>query len=67
MLNLYRQHKAYFVQPDLDSLKKLGLEVIAAPLVSNYVHRRNCADKLKRSFLRHDARKTAKLIWKLTN
>jgi uncharacterized cofD-like protein len=61
----YKQHKAQFVEPDAGNLNKMGLKVIAAQLVSNYIHQKNGADKLKRSFLRHNAEKTAKIIWEL--
>lgn len=64
-LNSYKKEKANFVEPDLAALRKTGAEVIAKPLMSNVIHEKQNGDALRRSFIRHDPRKTAGIIWNL--
>lgn len=65
ILALYRKEKAVFVEPDIEVIKKLGLEIIAKPLITDSVHKKANGDKLKRSIVKHDSEKTAELIWNL--
>ncbi len=65
ILARYRREKASFVEPDTERIKKLGVEVIARPFISNRVHKKANGDALKRSLIRHDAEKTAGIIWEL--
>lgn len=59
----YKQEKAH---PVLDDLKeKDGYKVIRADLISAKVHKRHLTDKLKRSLIRHDSEKLAKVIYSL--
>jgi uncharacterized cofD-like protein len=64
-LKKYRAQKAEFVEADAQTLKKLKVKVVAKDLLSGSVFQASAGDKLKRSFLRHDCDKLAKLIWKL--
>lgn len=63
LLKKYAKEKAVFVKPDLKNSK--SLTVIAEDLISKDVIKKSSADSLKRSFLRHDSDKVAKLIWEL--
>ncbi|TSC57109.1 MAG: hypothetical protein Greene041679_432, partial [Parcubacteria group bacterium Greene0416_79] len=65
VLARYRSEGAYFVEPDADKIKKGGMEVIARPVLSNHIHQKVRGDVLKRSLVRHDAEKTAGIIWDL--
>lgn len=65
ILARYQKEKASFVVPDIEKIKKTGVEVIAKPLVSNHLHKKVKGDSLTRSFVRHDAEKTAGIIWNL--
>lgn len=61
----YRKVDAEFVDIDLAKLKALGVKVVAKPLVAKDKIHKVKGDPLQRSFLRHDAKKTAALIWQL--
>ena len=61
----YRKERAYFVEPDIEHIKKLGVEVIAKPVISSHIHKKTKGDVLQRSLIRHDAEKTAEIIWNL--
>lgn len=63
ILAKYSKEKAKFVQPDLKSGQ--GLTVVAADLISKEVPKQTAGDPLKRSILRHDSDKAAKLIWEI--
>jgi len=63
----YKKHKSSFVEPNKQEIERLGTKVIAANLLSNGTFAKSKADILQRSFLRHDANKTAKIIWELIN
>lgn len=65
IMALYKKEGAAFVEADTDAVKKLGPAVIARPLISNHIHKKAKGDSLTRSFIRHDAEKTAKIIWDL--
>ena len=65
VLKLYAKEKAIFVEPDVDAIKKTGAKVIAEAVISNHVHKKVNGDPLKRSIVRHDAEKTAGIIWEL--
>ena len=65
ILTRYRKERAYFVEPDIEHIKKLGVEVIAKPVISNHMHKKAKGDTLTRSLIRHDAEKTAEIIWNL--
>ena len=56
LLSAYKKEKAEFVKPDTGTREAL---------ISEFVYKKSSSDKLKRSFLRHDADKTAKLIWNI--
>ncbi|KKW11501.1 MAG: hypothetical protein UY50_C0012G0020 [Parcubacteria group bacterium GW2011_GWA2_49_9] len=62
---LYKKEKAAVVEPDIEAIKKTGAKVIAEAVISNHVHKKQNGDALKRSLIRHDADKTAEIIWNL--
>jgi uncharacterized cofD-like protein len=64
ILNKYGKEKANFVELDLKNTKEL--KVISLDLISKHITKKASGDKLRRSFLRHDSRKVAKLIWGIT-
>ncbi|PIQ69182.1 MAG: hypothetical protein COV91_00195 [Candidatus Taylorbacteria bacterium CG11_big_fil_rev_8_21_14_0_20_46_11] len=63
VLALYKKEKAVFVEPDTDTIKKLGVKVITGAVLSNHVHKKIKGDTLTRSIIRHDAEKIAEIIW----
>ena len=65
ILARYQKEHAKFVEPDVEHIKKLGMEVIAKPVISNHIHKKAKGDVLQRSLIRHDAEKTAEIIWNL--
>ncbi|MDO8594729.1 MAG: YvcK family protein [bacterium] len=65
VLALYNKEKASFVEPDIEAIKKTGAKVIAEAIISNHVHKKAKGDALTRSIIRHDAEKTAEIIWGL--
>ena len=67
VLNYYKKEKARFVEPDAATVKKMGVEIIAASLLSHNYYQKNSADVLRRSYLRHDTKKLAKLIYQLAS
>jgi uncharacterized cofD-like protein len=62
-LSRYKKEKAVFVEPDIERIKKTGVEVIARPVISNQMRKKQNGDVLTRSLIRHDAEKTAGIIW----
>jgi len=64
-LALYKKEQAFFVEPDIEKAKKLGIQVIAKAIISNHVHKKVKGDALARSLVRHDPEKIAEIIWKL--
>lgn len=65
LLKQYEREKARIVEADEAGLRRLGVRVIQADLISDRVFKKTASDKLKRSLLRHDSRKLAKLIYQL--
>ncbi|MDO8482305.1 MAG: YvcK family protein [bacterium] len=65
VLDRYRKEKAVFVKHDAEKIKREKVTVIAKPLVSKELVKKVKGDVLKRSFVRHDAEKTAAIIWEL--
>lgn len=65
ILARYKKEKASFVTPDIEKIKQTGTEVIAKPIISNHIHKKAKGDVLLRSLIRHDAEKTAGIIWDL--
>lgn len=65
VLERYKKEKAVFVEPDIERIRKTGVEIIARPVVSNHIHKKQNGDALTRSLIRHDAEKTAEIIWNL--
>ena len=65
LLKRYAKEKAEFVEIDIQALAKTKVETVAEDLLSEKVVKKANGDKLKRSFLRHDSDKLAKLIWSL--
>jgi uncharacterized cofD-like protein len=61
----YKKEKAEMVRLDEKNIKTA--KIIKANLIHNFKFKRNHADSLKRSFLRHDPDKAAKIIWELIN
>lgn len=64
-LKAYKKEMAQFVEPDIKKIEKMKIQTCSADLVSEFAFKRTSADKLKRSFLRHDADRTAKIIWEI--
>ncbi|MDP3741362.1 MAG: YvcK family protein [bacterium] len=62
-LSHYKKEKAEFVENDLSKIT--GIKVIARALLDGNSHQKNNADVLKRSLLRHDSDKLAKVIYEL--
>lgn len=67
VLNYYKKEKATFVEPDSATVKKMGAQVISTNLLSPNYHQKNSADVLSRSYLRHDSKKLAKIIYDLVS
>jgi uncharacterized cofD-like protein len=61
VLKIYEKQKEYPMSYDLEKLKK-GRKVIEADLINETLYQKSKADKLRRSFLRHDSEKTAKIF-----
>ena len=61
----YKKHKAEFIEPAAGSFSGAGPKIIVAYLLSPEVFITKPGDKLKRSFLRHDANRLSKLIWRM--
>lgn len=61
----YKKNKAQYIEPDIDTIKSLGVKVIAKPLLAKQKFSKSKGDLLERSVLRHDAEKTARVIWEL--
>ncbi len=64
-LRIYSKEKAIPVEADISNLKFLKVDVITQDFISKEVFTPKAGDKLKRSFLRHDSKKLAKLILSL--
>lgn len=66
-LELYKEEKAEAVECDLDTLQKMGVEVVCEDLALTNMFEKDGADDLKRSFVRHDSEKLANIIYKLVS
>lgn len=64
ILSRYKQEKAHPVINDLTG--KDDFKVVKADFISNIVYKKHIADKLKRSLIRHNSDKLAKVIMSLT-
>ncbi len=65
VVTLYKKEKAAFVEPDIEAVAKTDAKVIAKGVLSNHIHKKAKGDALTRSIVRHDAEKTAGIIWNL--
>lgn len=65
ILARYRKEKAVFVRPDSEKMRQDNLTIIEKPLVSDNIFKKAKGDSLQRSLVRHDAEKTAAIIWEL--
>ncbi|HVY67581.1 MAG TPA: gluconeogenesis factor YvcK family protein [Patescibacteria group bacterium] len=63
LLGRYRRERASFVEPDQSRLAALGRRVVAARLVHFQPVKSNSGDRLRRSWLRHDSGRLARLLW----
>ena len=67
ILKAYAKEKAVLMMPDQKKLKKLGLKVIAQPLLSTSKVVKVPGDSLRRSLARHDSEKLARIIYDLVS
>ena len=63
----YSKEKSIPVQADSSAVQKLGPKIVAEPLLSDKPVVKVPGDTLKRSLLRHDSEKLAKIIYKLVS
>ncbi len=61
VLAAYKKQGAEFIVSEITGLK--GLEILKADLLSDQVYKKTKQDKVKRSLLRHNSNKLAKLIY----
>lgn len=59
----HKKEHSEFVEPDVSALKQMKVDVKAADLLSSNTFQKNSGDILKRSYLRHDPERLAKIIW----
>jgi uncharacterized cofD-like protein len=67
VLRRYAKEKAVFVEPDVKKTLKSGIRTATTDLLCDDVYKKASGDILKRSMLRHDPDKLAKIIWQLIN
>jgi uncharacterized cofD-like protein len=67
ILKKYRHYQSEMVAVDKENLKSLGINIILADLLAPEAAKKAHGDGLKRSFLRHDSNKLAKLVYELSN
>lgn len=65
ILKRYKKEKAAVVVVNVKEIEEMKVKAVTANLLSSNAFEKNAGDKLKRSFLRHDCDKLAKLIWGL--
>jgi uncharacterized cofD-like protein len=65
VLETYKKDKAVFVEQDINDNELLGTKIIVKPLLSEAIYKKSKGDKLFRSIIRHDSKKTAKIIMEL--
>lgn len=61
----HQKEHSEFVTPDISALKKMKIKVVAEDLLSSNPFQKDASDQLHRSYLRHDSKKLARLIWEL--
>lgn len=64
-LKKYAKEKAKMVQVDMANLEKLKVKIISEDFLSSVKVKKQAGDVLKRSFLRHNSDKLAKIIYNL--
>jgi len=64
-LKRYNKEGGEFVWPDVTGIMAQKVKVVADNFLADYVFQNLPGDGIKRSLLRHNAEKTAKLIWRL--
>jgi uncharacterized cofD-like protein len=64
-LEAYKKEKATFVEVDAKEITDMRIAVQSADLIAKTEFKKSAGDKLKRSILRHDREKLAKIIWEL--
>lgn len=62
VLNLYKKEKAEFIEPNV---KNISVKVVLGNFLSQNIFVKSKEDKLKRSLVRHDSKKLAKIIYNL--
>ncbi len=67
LVRKYRDSKSEMVQLDKDRLKAAGVNIILENLLLKQEAKKVKGDVLKRSFLRHDSKKLAELVYELSN
>lgn len=67
VLHYYKNEKSQFIEPDVATVKKMGVAVVASNLLSHNYYQKSSADALKRSYLRHDPKKLSKIIYNLVS
>lgn len=65
VLQKYAKEKAEFVETDVAALAETKVETIVQDLLSYNIIQKTAGDKLKRSILRHDSEKLARIIWSI--
>lgn len=66
LLQKYSADKSEMVELDKEGLKKTGVNIILEDLLESGEAKKARGDILKRSFLRHNSEKLAKLIWNIS-
>ena len=67
VIERYKQEKAEPIDADIATLEKIGVKVVAEALAATNTFEKDTVDQLKRSFLRHDSERLAKIIYNLVN
>ncbi len=67
ILAAYKKEKAVMVEPNIKELEKMKVGVKQADLISAEIFKSSSGDILKRSKIRHDPDKLAKVIWQIIN
>ena len=65
LIQQYARVKSELVMMDTAAVKNLGIKVVETDLISSQIFKKSKSDKLTRSVLRHDSKKTAEAIYKL--
>ncbi len=67
ILKMYAKEKSKFVATDTKILSKTKVEIVTGDFLSEKVIKKTNGDRLKRSLVRHDSDKLAKMIYGLSN